>query len=82
VTGSLNSRRGRILGMDPGEGAQTVRAKVPLEEMYKYVNELKSITAGRGTYTMKFSHYEHVPSNVAQAIIQKAKQPKEEAKEG
>jgi len=81
VTGSLNSRRGRILGMDPGEGAQTVKAKVPLEEMYKYVNELKSITAGRGTYTMKFSHYEQVPSNVAQNIIQKAKQVKEKEKE-
>ncbi len=78
ITGSLNSRRGRILGMDPGDGAQTVRAKVPLEEMYKYVNELKSLTAGRGIYTMHFSHYEQVPSNVAQQIVQKAKQQKEE----
>jgi elongation factor G len=81
VTGSLNSRRGRILGMEPGESAQTVKAKVPLEEMYKYVNELKSITAGRGTYTMKFSHYEQVPSNVVQTIVQKAKQAKVEEKE-
>jgi elongation factor G len=81
VTGSLNSRRGRILGMEPGEGAQIVKAKVPLEEMYKYVNELKSITAGRGTYTMKFSHYEQVPANIAQIIIQKAKQSKVEEKE-
>jgi len=81
VTGSLNSRRGRILGMEPGEGVQTVRAKVPLDEMYKYANELKSITAGRGTYTMKFSHYEQVPSNIAQQIVQKIKQAKEEAKE-
>ena len=82
VTGSLTSRRGRILGMEPGEGIQTVKAKVPLEEMYKYVNELKSITAGRGTYTMRFSHYEQVPSNIAQTIIQKAKQAKAEEKEG
>lgn len=74
VTGSLNSRRGRILGMEPGDGVQTLKAKVPLEEMYKYVNELKSITAGRATYTMKFSHYEQVPSNIAQMIMQKAKQ--------
>ncbi len=81
VTGSLNSRRGRILGMEPGEGVQTVKAKVPLDEMYKYANELKSITAGRGTYTMKFSHYEQVPSNIAQQIVQKAKQAKEEEKE-
>ncbi|MBU4487749.1 MAG: elongation factor G [Candidatus Omnitrophica bacterium] len=81
ITGSLNSRRGRILGMEPGEGAQTIKAKVPLEEMYKYVNELKSITAGRGTYTMKFSHHEQVPSNVAQNIIQKAQAAKVEEKE-
>jgi elongation factor G len=81
VTGSLNSRRGRILGMEPGEGAQTVRAKVPLDEMYKYVNELKSITAGRGTYTMKFSHYEQVPSNITQQVILKAKQAKSDEKE-
>lgn len=81
ITGSLNSRRGRILGMEPGEGAQTIKAKVPLEEMYKYVNELKSMTAGKGTYTMKFSHYEQVPSNVAQTIIAKAKEAKVEEKE-
>jgi elongation factor G len=81
ITGSLNSRRGRIMGMEPGEGVQTIKAKVPLEEMYKYVNELKSITAGRGTYTMQFSHYEIVPSNLAQAIIEKTKKAKEEAKE-
>ncbi len=73
ITGSLNSRRGRIMGMEPGDGSQTVKAKMPLEEMYKYVNELKSITGGRGTYTMSFSHYEVVPSNLAQIIIEKAK---------
>jgi small GTP-binding protein domain len=73
ITGSLNSRRGRIMGMEPGEGSQTVKAKMPLEEMYKYVNELKSITGGRGTYVMHFSHYEVVPSNLAQSIIEKAK---------
>lgn len=81
VTGSLNSRRGRILGMEPGEGVQTLKAKVPLDEMYKYANELKSITAGRGTYTMKYSHYEQVPSNIMQTIVQKAKQIKVEEKE-
>ena len=80
ITGSLNSRRGRIMGMEPGEGVQTIRAQVPLEEMYKYANELKSITAGRGAYTMQFSHYEIVPSNLAQNIIDKAKKAKEEEK--
>jgi len=73
ITGSLNSRRGRVMGMEPGDGSQTIKAKVPLEEMYKYVNELKSITGGRGMYTMSFSHYETVPSNLAQGIIDKAK---------
>jgi elongation factor G len=62
--------------MEPGDGSQTIKAKVPLEEMYKYVNELKSMTAGKGAYTMKFSHYEQVPSNIAQNIIQKAKEAK------
>ncbi len=81
ITGSLNSRRGRVMGMEPGDGVQTIKAKVPLEEMYKYVNELKSITGGRGTYTMSFSHYEVVPSNLAQAIAEKAKLTKKEEAE-
>ena len=80
ITGSLNQRRGRIMGMEPGDGIQTVKAKVPLEEMYKYVNELKSITAGRGEYNMRFLHYEVVPSNVAQNIIASVQKAKEEAK--
>jgi len=81
ITGSLNSRRGRIMGMEPGEGVQVVKAQVPLEEMYKYVNELKSITGGRGTYTMVFSHYEVVPPNQAQGIITKSKEAKQAKQE-
>ena len=81
ITGSLNSRRGRVMGMEPTDGAQVIKAKVPLEEMYKYVNELKSITGGRGTYTMTFSHYEIVPPNLAQAIAEKAKVNKKEEEE-
>ncbi len=80
ITGTLNSRRGRIMGMEPSDGSQAIKAKVPLDEMYKYANELKSITGGRGTYTMKFSHYEIVPSNISQAIVEKVKKAKEEAK--
>lgn len=72
IAGSLNSHRGRVMGMEPGDGYQIIKAKMPLMEMYKYVNELKSITGGRGTYTMTFSHYDAVPSNVAQGIIEKA----------
>ncbi len=81
ITGSLNSRRGRVMGMEPGDGMQTIKAKVPLEEMYKYVNEMKSITGGRGTYSMTFSHYEIVPSVQAQAIVEKAKLTKKEEAE-
>jgi len=81
IAGSLNSRRGRVMGVEPGDGSQVIKAKVPLEEMYKYVNELKSITGGRGTYTMQFSHYEVVPSNLAQVIIEKAKLTKREESE-
>ncbi|MGB2705698.1 MAG: elongation factor G [Candidatus Omnitrophota bacterium] len=80
ITGSLNSRRGRIMGMEPGVGMQVIKAKVPLEEMYKWANELKSFTGGRGTYAMHFSHYEVVPSNIVQAIVEKAKKAKEEAR--
>ncbi len=69
VTGSLSSRRGRVQGMDAEGGMQIVKAMIPLEEMYKYANELKSLTAGRATYTMSFSHYEVVPSVSAQKII-------------
>lgn len=69
ITGSLSTRRGRIQGMGSEGGMQLVRAQIPLEEMYKYANELKSITAGRATYTMTFSHYEPVPPNVVQKVI-------------
>ncbi len=81
ITGSLNSRRGRVMGMEPSDGSQLIKAKVPLEEMYKYVNELKSITGGRGTYTMTFSHHEIVPPNLAQTITEKAKANKKEEAE-
>jgi len=78
IAGSLSSRRGRVQGMDSEGGMQLVKAQIPLEEMYKYANELKSITAGRATYSMSFSHYEAVPSNVAQKIIAENKKVKEE----
>ncbi|MBI5242818.1 MAG: elongation factor G [Elusimicrobia bacterium] len=81
IAGSLNQRRGRVMGMEAGDGSQTIKAKVPLDEMYKYVNEMKSITGGRGTYTMTFSHYEIVPSHLAQGIVDVAKQTKAEEAE-
>ncbi|RKY43245.1 MAG: elongation factor G [Candidatus Makaraimicrobium thalassicum] len=78
ITGSLSSRRGRVQGMDSEGGMQIVKAQIPLEEMYKYANELKSLTAGRATYTMSFSHYDSVPSNVAQKVISQSKKGKKE----
>ncbi|MFH1664777.1 MAG: elongation factor G [Candidatus Omnitrophota bacterium] len=78
ITGSLSSRRGRVQGMDSEGGMQIVKAQMPLEEMYKYANELKALTAGRATYTMAFSHYDPVPSLVAQKIIAERKRAKEE----
>lgn len=77
ITGSLSSRRGRVQGMVPQGNLQTVKALMPLEEMYKYANELKSLTAGRATYTMSFAHYEPVPSNIAQKIVEQSKKPQE-----
>ncbi len=78
ITGSLSSRRGRVQGMGSEGGMQVVKAQLPLEEMYKYANELKSLTGGRATYTMTFSHYEPVPPNVAQKIIAENKKEKKE----
>ncbi|MGB2880006.1 MAG: elongation factor G [Candidatus Omnitrophota bacterium] len=81
VTGSLSSRRGRVLGMDSEGGSQIVKAQIPLEEMYKYANELKSLTGGRATYTMTFSHYEVVPPNVAQKVIEQSPKAKKKEEE-
>ena len=78
IIGDLNSKRGKIMGMDEGvKGRQIIKAQVPLAEMFRYSIDLRSITQGRGTFTMKFSHYEEVPSQIAQEIIEKAKQESE-----
>ncbi|MBD3425652.1 MAG: elongation factor G [Candidatus Omnitrophica bacterium] len=79
ITGSLSTHRGRVQGMDSEGGMQVVKAQIPLAEMYTYANELKSITGGRATYTMTFSHYDPVPSNVAQKVITQSKSGKEES---
>ena len=71
VIGDLNSRRGQIQGTDSRGNAQVVEAHVPLANMFGYVNELRSFTQGRAQYTMQFSHYDEVPSNVAQEIKEK-----------
>lgn len=72
VMGDLNSRRGRIEGMTERAGAQVINAKVPLSEMFGYSTDLRSMTQGRASYSMEFSHYEEVPRNVAEEIIEKS----------
>lgn len=70
IMSDLNTRRGRVQGMDTtGGGKSIVSAQVPMSEMMRYGNDLRSITGGRGAYTMGFSHYERVPSNIADPII-------------
>jgi elongation factor G len=72
VIGDLNSRRGKIMQMEPKKGFQLIDAEVPLAEMFGYATQLRSLTQGRATYTMEFSHYEPVPTSVANEIISKA----------
>jgi elongation factor G len=71
VIGDLSSRRGKVLGMDTRPAAQAIDARVPLAQMFGYATDLRSMTQGRATYTMQFSHYEPVPTAVAEGIIAK-----------
>jgi len=73
VVGDLNKRRGQIRGMDSKNNASVVKAYVPLSEMFGYVTDLRTITSGRATSTMEFDHYEQVPANLAEAVINKSK---------
>ncbi len=73
VVGDLNRRRGQMEGMDSRAGAQVVKAKVPLSEMFGYVTALRTITSGRASSTMEFSHYAEAPRNIAEEVIAKAK---------
>ncbi len=69
VSGDINSRRGRIMGMEVKGKTQVLKAQVPQSEMFTYANDLRSITGGRGSYTMSFSHYEGMPHKIAANII-------------
>ncbi len=80
VIGDLNSRRGRVLGVEARGSYQMVQANVPMSEMLKYAPDLNSKTGGRGTFTMEFSHYEEVPGQLTEKIIAQTKKEKE--KEG
>jgi elongation factor G len=77
VIGDLNGRRGRPLGMEPKAGMTDIRAEVPMAEMLNYAPDLRSITGGRGEYTMEFARYEEVPSHLAQKVISAARTEEE-----
>ena len=72
VIGDISSRRGKVLGMDSRPKAQVIEARVPLAEMFGYATDLRSMTQGRATYTMQFSHYEPVPATISEEISAKA----------
>jgi elongation factor G len=73
VVGDLNARRGRISGISPGSGGQVIGAHVPLAEMFGYATELRSMTEGRATYSMEFSHYEPVSQEVAKTVLARSR---------
>jgi elongation factor G len=78
VMGDLSSRRGKIQGMEPQGKTNVINAQVPLAELYRYSTHLRSMTQGRGNHKREFSHYEEVPHDVAQKVIEEAKKEKEE----
>ncbi len=80
IMSDLNGRRGRVLGMNPqGDGFTLVDASAPLAEVQRYVSDLRSVTQGRGTFSMEFDHYEQVPAHVADKVIEEARKRREEA---
>jgi elongation factor G len=79
IIGDLNTKRARVQGMNPGGGINIIEAQVPLAEVLRYAIDLKSITQGRGSYKVAFSHYEEVPTHVAQKIIAERQAEKDKA---
>ena len=73
VMGDLSSRRGKILGMDVDGQFQVIRAQVPARELYRYSSTLRSLTGGRGVHTEEVSHYEEMPRDMEQKVIEEAK---------
>jgi len=71
VMGDINSRRGRIEGMNPRNGVQVINSMVPLSEMFGYATTLRSRTQGRGVYSMEFDHYEEVPKSIQEQVVGK-----------
>lgn len=80
VMGDINSKRGRIMGMNPQGGETVIEAEVPQAELLRYATDLRSLTQGRGSYTVEFDHYEAVPQHITQKIVEDAKETKEAAR--
>lgn len=81
VMSDLNGKRGRILGMNPHDNTTTIDAEVPLAETQRYAQDLRSLTQGRGGYELEFDHYEQVPANIEQRVIEDAKRAREEERD-
>jgi elongation factor G len=80
VMGDLNAKRARIQGLEPkGDGTTAIRAQVPMAEMLRYASDLRSITGGRGTFEMSFSHYEEAPPHITQKVVEEAQRQRQEA---
>jgi len=77
IIGDLNSRRGKVLGVDTKGNHQVIRAHIPMAEVLKYAPDLKSMTGGRGEFTLSFSHYEEVPAHLSEKIIAQSKKEEE-----
>jgi len=69
ITSDLNTKRGRMLGINPGNGINVIEAQAPYAELLRYATDLRSLTQGRGNFVMKFDHYEEVPAHLSQKII-------------
>ena len=78
VIGDLNQRRGRVEGMESNGKDQVIRAHVPMSETLKYSSDLRSMTGGRGSFTLEFSHYDELPSNLMDKVVADAKMAAEE----
>lgn len=81
ITGDMNHRRGRILGIGNEDGMQVITAEVPQAEMFRYSSELRSMTGGRGSFEMEMNRYDIVPSNIAQKVVAEAQKHRKEEKE-
>ncbi|UCD84589.1 MAG: elongation factor G, partial [Deltaproteobacteria bacterium] len=78
VIGDLNSRRGKVIGVEPKEGIQIIKSQVPMSEVLRYEPDLRSMTQGRGAFTMQLSHYEELPSHISEKVIAASKTKEEQ----